>query len=175
MKKLKLFLTLAILLFILIINFGCSNNASHNIELLNKTDSLNFAESIYKKYAVKKPLTLTFKNYKGLTPSEPVSWDIIKQYQENYDRNPQLVRPDGVPYKGFILDGGSFTAFKNNTSCNQLYFRLGMNEHDEYTIMVLPMDRSGKVLQVERRALGQDLNHDHLDPCPDVCPTNMDY
>ena len=167
---------LSVSMFVLCFLSCSKKKATEEPSFATKTDSLEFAKTVFKKYpGENKFAPVSFlKTKSGKAASEPVDWDIIKQYKENYDRHALLYSPAGKLYKGFILDEGSLNAFKSNTRCSQLYFRLGLSNDDEYTIMVLPMDARGNILQISKAQPGQDLNQDHLDPCPDICPRNWD-
>ena len=173
--KLLLKIPLAVFLLTILIGFSACNEEAARDCFKTKQDSLAFAKAVFQAYPAEKnmPLTVTFAERTAATaPSEPVSWDIINRYKEKYDLSPILVKPDGTPYKGFILDTGSFSFFKGNNKCSQLYLRLGKKDNNEYTIMVLPMDNAGYLLQsAPVTSPGQqNLNHDHLDPCPTECP-----
>jgi hypothetical protein len=140
----------------------------------NQKDSIDFAKAVYEKYKIAEAAKVVsfVDDHLKITQSQPVHWDTISKYAVNYDKAPILTKPDKTAYKGFILNSASFTQFKDNVSCAQLYFRLGKKDNGEYTIMVLPMDANNAILQNRVLPPNQNLNHDHLDPCPTVCPTN---
>ncbi len=137
-----------------------------------KQDSLDFANAVLKKYSIEKKslFVVKFVESSALAPSEPVPWETINRYKESYDLKPIFKNPDSVAYKGFILNAKSFAAFKGNPNCYQLYLRFGLKDNGEYTVMVLPMDNAKNLLQTTALPADQDLNHDHLDPCPSECP-----
>jgi len=171
--KLLLKFPFAIFLFAILLSFTACNDDSGKDCFKTKQDSLAFAKAVLKTYPNEKnlPLVVTFaERSAAIAPSEPVAWDTIDRYKRQYDQSPLLQKPGGAYYKGFILNATSFAAFKSNANCAQLYLRLGTKDNGEYTIMVLPMDKSKNLLQSMPSPAGMNLNHDHLDPCPSECP-----
>lgn len=173
--KLLLKIFLSIFLCVILISLSACNDNAGKDNFKTKQDSLAFAKTVFKAYPNEKnlPLVVTFAERSSEKMlSEPVAWDTIDKYKTQYDISPLLQKPGGgAYYKGFILNTASFTTFKNNTNCSQLYFRLGKNDNGEYTIMVLPMDAKRNLLQsTPVTGVGQNLNQDHLDPCPSECP-----
>lgn len=171
--KLLLKFPFTIFLFAILLSFSACNDDSGKGYFKTKQDSLAFAKTVFKVYPGERNVSLivTFsENTAAAVPSQPVSWETIDRYKSQYDASPLLQKPSGAYYKGFILDAASFAAFKSNANCAQLYLRLGTKDNGEYTIMVLPMDKSKNLLQSMPSPTGVNLNHDHLDPCPSECP-----
>ncbi|MEO6540543.1 MAG: hypothetical protein ABIN74_06130, partial [Ferruginibacter sp.] len=149
--KLLFKIPFTIFLFAILLSFSACNDNSGKDCFKTKQDSLAFAKTVFMLYPIEKnvPLIVTFSERTAAAPSEPVPWDTIDRYKSQYDANPLLQKPGpgGAYYKGFILDAASFTAFKSNADCAQLYLRFGTKDNGEYTIMVLPMDKSKNLLQ----------------------------
>ncbi len=154
---------------------GVQENNTVNDCFKTKKDSVDFAKLVYEKYQLDtgaKQVSFVDPSLKTMQ-SEAVPWDTITKYAANYDRNPILTQPGGgLNYKGFKLNATSFSQMKNNASCAQLYFRLGKKDNGDYTFMVLPMNSNNDIIQTRSLPAGQNINHDHLDPCPTVCPNN---
>ena len=141
----------------------------------NQNDSIQFAKEVIAKYPnISRTAVVTFARKDTLTP---IDWSVVNRYKDNYEDSPLLKRPDGMPYRGFLIDSAAYELLvKKHNRYKQLYLRLGRNSNAEYTIMILPMAGDSIIYKGKRNVNKGDAdnNYDHLDPCPDQCPTNFD-
>jgi len=171
---------LGLMLFIVtsILTTSC-NLFSSNQAFTTKEDSLIFARKVYAKYYnADQSVVVKFDSvpaqYAG-QKTHPIDWDTVRHYRALYDQHPLLLMPDGTPYRGFKLDSSGFKMLKSS-KYYELYIRLGRKDDQTYTFMILPIDKDGKLVQRSPRSVKTDPNdnYDHLDPCPENCPTDWD-
>ncbi|ODT54273.1 MAG: hypothetical protein ABS68_02820 [Niastella sp. SCN 39-18] len=145
----------------------------------NKQDSLAFAQSVAKLYPLevcppKGPVTDTAKT----TKITSISWPTVLDYEQRYDRNPQIKSPGGDYYQGFSIDTEGWSMLQQQTSIKGLYLRLGQKPDLSYTIMLLGTDANGKIINqvIAKDSLQKQYeaekftNFDNLEPCPAFCP-----
>jgi len=151
------------------------NNKQASQSFATKTEALHFADSIYASYpGVTRASVATFTRKDTLTP---IDWDVVIQYSRNYDDSPLLKKPDMTPYKGFLIDSAGYALLvRKHNKYKQVYLRFGRRSNGEYTIMVLPMAADSIIHRGRRNPnkATDNNNYDHLDPCPEQCPTNFD-
>ena len=181
MKKILKLSTIILLLFSLNACIN-DNKQSFGETLKSKEDSVKFAETIMEKYSINKKVEFTSaqSNFKNINPTirsfNPVDWDLIVANAGNYDTFPL-----GIREKGFMIDERGINFIKANDRYKRIYLRFGKRSNDpniktDYTVMIIPLDGTGKVLYkgVAQSGIGDDSNYDELDPCPSACPTDFD-
>ncbi len=153
------------------------NDGQKFASLSSKQDSLNFANKIYESYP-DEPLT-GVGTFEKRDTTKPVSWEDVELFTQIYDRHPLLRQPgqNGKPYKGFIIDSSGLAELIDKyqkKKYDRLYLRLARKDNGDYTFLILPM-KGDTLIQTRKhdKTTGDD-NYDHLDPCPDQCPTNFD-
>jgi hypothetical protein len=198
MKKTSYLLILLVISFAFL-NSGCNGTGSSSC-FKTKEDSIVFArkvDSIYPKQISntqlkvdslpRKPLEVSFAVPKStmekLAPNArynmmPISFDDVELFARNYDHDPLLKEPgtNGRPYKGFKIDASAYSLLKRkHGGYEELYLRFGRRPSGEYTIMILPMRGNRLAYRGPRddsKRTDPDNNYDHVDPCPDRCPTD---
>ena len=165
-----------IFLLCLIFTYTSCTNGSGTI-FRTKEDSLAFAKNYFEKYPGENNVRVKYggdTTMKGLTP---ISWPTVKAYQSNYDKNPFILSPAGVPLNGFNIDSAGYTKLLNSKNIKGLYLRFGVKSNGAFTILILGTDAKGNVMKDTIRGGvgdGTGTNYDETPPCPVNCPTEPD-
>ncbi len=173
----KLILATVIICAGLLALSSCNDN-SGGTSFKTKEDSINFAKSVMEIYPDSaRPVarrTARSMAADSVSPEAmiPIPWDTVVRYSELYDADSRrLLDSKGAAYKGFSIDAGGYQMLLNNAAIESIYLRLGRKDDGSFTIMVMGMDKNGKLLEssAAEPPSGRS-NFDNLKPCPDICP-----
>lgn len=153
---------------------GCSNSNTSS-KAMSKADSISFAKAVFDLYKPDTSISAKIRTESNVRQVKfstkswaPISWSTVLDYSGDYDLAP-LIFSGGIPVKGLMINETGLSALRALPSTRKrIYLRFGKNKDGEYTVMVLPIDASGRVTKSD------NANFDHLDPCPIFCPSNFD-
>lgn len=148
---------------------------------INKEDSLSFAKAYYDLYPEENSVKTLLKPDSGsISAVQPISWEQVIRFRDQYDKHPLIYNLKGEALKGFSVDANGYNQIKSNDAINGLYLRLARKDNGAFTIMLLGLDENGKVIgegqQIQMRAAKDsthDSDFDNIDPCPANCPPNF--
>ena len=157
---------------------SCTNGAGTTFR--TKEDSLAFAKTYFEKYPGENSVRVKYGNEDTLMKGiKPITWATVKTYQSNYDKNPFILSPTGVPLNGFTVDSTGYAKLLNSKKIKGLYLRFGVKVDGAFTIMILGTDAKGNVMKDTINIKGgvgdgTGTNYDDTPPCPTACPTEPD-
>jgi len=158
---------------------SCTGTSSTTFS--TKEDSIRFAQSVMEKYPGEQLSASTdtvspakgrnLRNAQGLTP---ISWATVVEYESAYDKDPQLKAPEGYYYQGFMIDPSGYDQLLKTPSIKGLYLRLGKKPDGSYTVMLLGLNKDGKIIHSSDSTNldpgNDETNFDQVPACPQVCP-----
>ena len=147
----------------------------------SKEDSLSFAKTYFDKYPEDNSVKTKLKSDTGSANAvQPINWEEVLRYREQYDKHPLIYNLKGEALKGFSVDANGYSLIKGNNSIMGLYLRLARKDDGSFTIMLLGTDEKGNVIgenqQMQMRSAKDSTinsDFDYVDPCPDGCPPNF--
>jgi hypothetical protein len=184
MKEKKYLGTHVSLLAVLIIMFAscCNNDKQSSGSKEAPIDSLKIVKAYLKKHP--QPMVVSFDSVHSVASKdmEPIDWEKdVTRYAGNYDEYPAMIKANDTPMRGWRIYENDLDLIRKKVNYRQLYLRLGRRGDGSYTLMILPLKGDGSVLyrrgkNPKRRPMTDppDNNYDHLDPCPDQCPSDFD-
>lgn len=165
--------TIASMLFLSLFFISCDQGAG-SISLTN-TDSSNIALAYLKAHSNESNIQALAKTtFQDTTQKKfsaaawaPLPWSTVENYSFNHDQSPLMVSQGNI-VKGLMIDATGLSAVRAlPATVKKIYLRFGKKPTGEYTIMVLPVDGNNNVRKSD------NMNYDHLDPCPTYCPANF--
>ena len=155
---------------------SCDGNDSKTFA--TKTDSVAFARAVMEQYPDAGSGRIADTSFApvALQGSDsgfsPISWETVEDYSKRYDAAPGLKAPEGYFYQGFSVDTAGYNLLLRSPLIKGIYLRLGQKPDASYTIMVLGLDRNGKIINSGSglRSPKDSTNFDNVGPCPSDCP-----
>lgn len=174
----KITLLCVIILAGLLFITGCNQPGSN---FTTKEDSLNFAKAYFDQYPEENSVKTKLKSDTGsATAVQPISWEEVLRYRDQYDKQPLIYNLKGEALKGFAVDANGYNQIKMNNNIRGLYLRLARKDDGTFTIMLLGTDDKGNVIgdntQTQLKSAtdsSKDSDFDYVDPCPANCPPNF--
>jgi hypothetical protein len=105
--------------------------------------------------------------------NDSISFSTVMSYRDAYNQHPIMRDPQtNLIVKGFTIDAKGVQIIRDSLRYRQIYIRLGRKPNGHYTMMLLPLDANGNLVQNGTNP-GVGANYDNLEPCPDECPKNF--
>lgn len=146
-----------------------------------KEDSLKFAKAYFDLYPNDNSVVTKWNSDSGSSSAvQPINWDEVLRYKEQYDKHPLIYNIKGEALKGFLVDANGYSQIKGNNDIKGLYLRLARKDDGAFTIMLLGTDETGRVIGENKAQMrsaedsAKDSDFDNVDPCPASCPPNFE-
>ena len=177
--------TLSIFLAGIAVISGCQQpNQQKSNEPLTRNDSIAIARAIKEDYpdsannermarsmpeSAASPLDVDIK-------PPAIQWEDVLAYKAKYDAAPVMRNSSGDAIKGFMVNEETYRYLLANKDIKGLYIRLAKNPANDYTLLLLGTDETGRLLVTSK---GQEVsslyaNFNYLGQCPSLCPLNFD-
>ncbi len=172
-RNLSFLVTICIIMMFFV--SGCNQSPT---AFNTKEDSLKFAKAYFEVYPQENSVKTLLKS--GSSAVQPISWEEVLKYRDQYDKQPLIYNLKGEALKGFGVDTNGYNQIKMNNNIRGLYLRLARKDDGTFTIMLLGTDEKGNIIgenpQTQRRSAKdstKDSDFDYVDPCPSNCPPNF--
>lgn len=147
----------------------------------NREDSLKFAKAYFDQYPEDNSVKTLLKSDSGSSSAvQPLNWEEVLRFREQYDKHPLIYNLKGEALKGFMVEAIGYDKIKMNNNIKGLYLRFARRDNGAFSIMLLGTDEKGNVIGENQRAQkksakdsAEDSDFDNLEPCPIDCPPNF--
>jgi hypothetical protein len=177
--------TLSIFLAGIAVISGCQQpNQQKSNEPLTRNDSIAIARAIKEDYpdsannermARSMPESAASPLDADIKPPA-IQWEDVLAYKAKYDAAPVMRNSSGDAIKGFMVNEETYRYLLANKDIKGLYIRLAKNPANDYTLLLLGTDETGRLLVTskEQEVSSSYANFNYLGTCPTLCPLNFD-
>lgn len=160
---------------LLLVVIAISCNSGPNTVFKSKSDSLSFAKAFFDRYPDENSVRVKYRSADSVIAKgvQPISWKVVEQYQQSYDKHPLIYGLDGLPLQGYLIDSAGYSMITQNRNIKGLYLRFGKKADSAVTIMILGTDIRGNIIRdtiLSYPESGNSGDFDNIGPCPTVCP-----